>query len=218
MKKLFNMILTLNLLIAVFGYFSTAFAYTAYTSKTEFVAALDSYYIEDFNELEGTPLQLNMGPENGFAYTITTPISNKGLYIDGGILSTESTNTKLTISFSGDAVTAVGGTIWAFDEDVIDAPANVIIRLNLAGGGVENHYLENAFTDDFIGITSSSSFTSVEIIPNQQENNTWWAYRYINLDNLYVGSASAVPVPGTIGLLAAGFLGLAGIQRKKQQS
>ena len=211
------MVLALSLAIVVPGYFSTANAFTAHTSESEFVANLDSYYLEDFSELPvgSNPLQLDMGPVNGFAYTITTGIANQGLYIDEGFLSTYASQDMFRISFSGAPVTAVGGMIWAYDWDFVNEPADVIVRLHLADGGMETHYLEDSSFGDFVGIISPEPFISVEIRPWIQEGEAFWAYHFMNLDDLYVGAASPVPVPAGVWLLGSGLLGLIGTRRKR---
>ena len=217
MKRLFTMLLALSLAVVAPGYFSTAAAYTAYTSEAEFVANLDSYYLEDFGgfTVGDNPAQLDMGPVNGFAYTIGVA-TDQGLYIDEGFLSTFVTQERFRISFSGAPVTAVGGMIWAYDDDFVNQPANVIVSLHLAGGGTEDHYLEDTSFGDFVGITSTEPFTSVDIRPGTGVYPPFWPYAFMNLDDLYVGAASPVPVPGAVWLLGSGLVGLIGISRKRK--
>ena len=105
--------------------------------------------------------------------------------------------------------------IWAYDDDFVNQPADVIVSLHLAGGGTENHYLEDTSFGDFVGITSTEPFTSVDIRP-WIGGEPFWAYAFMNLDDLYVGAASPVPVPGAVWLLGSGLVGLIGISRKRK--
>ena len=67
---------------------------------------------------------------------------------------------------------------------------------------------------DFVGISSTEPFTSVYIRP-WIGGESFWAYAFMNLDDLYVGAASPVPVPAAVWLLGSGLVSLIGIRRKR---
>ena len=90
MKKVCSIVTALTLILILSAFASTASAYTAYTSETDFVSALGPYYLEDFNgyTYDSGPVSLEMGPVNGFGYTITTTQDDL-YYLDGAISTSE---------------------------------------------------------------------------------------------------------------------------------
>ena len=221
MKKLFSVALVLCLLTIVSGYLSIAAAFTVYTSEADFVATLDSFYLEDFNGYHDGDCDdynfLNMGPVNGFGYTISTPEST--LYSLDGAMSTEKQALALEFTFTNGPVTALGGIFWPTNIDVENKVAGVDIQLQMAGGDTQTYTIENASVDTFIGFTSLEAFTSIIVAPHDLAfwNDDFGAAEdfFVSADHLYAGSASSVPVPGAVWLLGFGLMGLVGLRRKK---
>ena len=120
MKRFLNMLFLLVLSAFIYGHSSTASAVTVYTSEADFGAALDSFYLEEFNDLvgkTGSSAPLERGPVNGFSYTITA--GEGTLYrIDSGAISTNGPAESLVFNFTGDSVTAFGGFLWPTDYDL----------------------------------------------------------------------------------------------------
>ena len=216
MKKVFNLLWTLALGTLVSGYLSTAFAFTVYTSESDFVAALDSYYLEEFDGFsEGDmPSSLDMGPVNGFGYKVL-PTKYRFYGLEGA-LATENPGYSIQFVLTGSLANAFGGIFWPTDFDLENQVADIRIELQLAGGGKETYTVENAAFDTFIGFTSQEAFTSIIVAPHDETlwNEVAGDNLYLSADHVYAGSGSSVPVPGTVWLLASGLIGLAGLRRK----
>jgi hypothetical protein len=220
MKKLFNMALVLCLLTIVSGYLSTAAAaFTVYTSESDFITNLDSYYLEDFSGYSDGSTEANsldMGPVNGFGYTISPAEST--LYSLDGAMGTNKQSTALEFTFTNDPVTGFGGILWPTNFGVENRVAGIDIELQMAGGGTQTYTIENASVDTFIGFTSLEAFTAIIVAPHDLAfwNNNFGAAEdlFVSADHLYAGSASPVPVPAAVWLLGSGLLGLVGLRRK----
>ena len=214
MKKLFSVALVLCLLTIVSGYLSIAAAFTAYTSEADFVATLDDYYYPSLQGLlSKDPDSLNLGPVNGFSFTITAS-TGKLVGIQSSIISTYDLAESLLFTFTGTPVNAFGGFFWATDWDMMSQTSDIQIDLLLADGSTQTYAIENAKYDAFIGFTSLEAFTSITVSPLDKG---YWETNglFVSAHNLYVGSASSVPVPGAVWLLGTGLMGLVGLRRKK---
>lgn len=221
MKKLFSMAMVLGMATIVSGYLSVAVAFTVYTSEADFVATLDSnYYLEDFDGYyDGdydTSYSLEMGPVNGFGYTISP--TEKTLYSIDGAMSTNRQSTALEFTFTSGPVTAFGGIFWATNYDIENKVAGVDVELEMVDGSTQTYTIEDAGVDTFIGFTSLEAFTAIIVAPHDlafwDENFGADENLYLTADHLYAGSAASVPVPGAIWLLGSGLLSLIGAHRK----
>ncbi len=211
MKRVFNVVLALSFVIAVSGLLSPAAAatVTVYTDEASFAATLGSYYYEDFSNFPETgeegPESIDMGPENGFSYTMKGDDSS--LYYSDGAISVWEDYDALTIEFTGDAVTAFGGNFWPTTAELTNRVFDITIDISFADGSSYSYTIEDADVNTFIG------FSSLEAISSFTISETVY-YLYPTADNLYVGSTSSVPVPGAIWLMGGGLLALAGIRRR----
>jgi hypothetical protein len=216
MKKQLTMVLALSLAIVVPGYFSTAAAYTAYTSETDFVAALDSYFLDDFNDFtdegsEGGPEP--RGPVNGFSYSIDT-VYGPNLYLLVGAVSTNRPADSLEFTFTGDDVTAFGGFFWPTNFDLENEVAGIDVEIRLAGGDTETYSIENAAHHMFTGFITDEAIASIVFSENGDSVWTDGKGLFVTTDHVYTGT-SVVPVPAAVWLLGSGLVGLAGIRRKR---
>lgn len=220
MKKILQMLFLFSLAAIVSGNFSAVCAATVYTSQAEFVAALDSYYLEDFDDLEGMyddgPASLDKGPVNGFSYAIATIDTN--LYYMDGFISTNGPAAPLQFEFTSNNVTAFGGFFWPTDIDGFNGVAGIDIEVVLNNGITETYAIENAAYNTFTGFISTEAFTTITFSANDQPI---WTYGegqglYMSADHIFAG-ASVVPVPGAVWLLGSGLMGLVGLRRKAQK-
>lgn len=216
MKKSLSVLCTLVLTLVVFGYASQASAVTVYTSETEFTVALDSYYLENFDEFdglfkEGTSSLAKAG--NGYGYTISVSKQYDHLYYQLGGVSTNSPNSSITFDFTDYNITAFGGLFWPSDEDGDGQTSDLSIEVVLADGSSQTYLFEDASASTFTGFTSTQAIASI-IISGDGSSSWTDGDLWVSVDHLYAGSASAVPVPGALSLLGGGLLCIAGLRRK----
>src|SRR5690606_5915203 len=108
---------------------------TVYTDLASFMANVQpGSYSNDFATVPtGSQPALNFGPVNGFAYTVSAVGGGtNNLFNDPGIISTDSALDSIMVSFTGAAVTAVGGNFWG--TDISFFPNGSTIHLNLSDG------------------------------------------------------------------------------------
>ncbi len=217
MKKILQIIFLFGLAAVISGNVKTVCAAAVYSSEAEFVAALDGYYLEDFDDLEDMyddgPLSLGKGPVNGFSYAIATIGTN--LYYMDGFISTNGPAAPLQFEFTGNNVTAFGGFLWPTDINGFDGVAGIDIEVVLNNGATETYAIENAAFNTFTGFISTEAFTTITFSAN---NQPIWTYGegeglYMSADHIYAGT-SVVPVPGAVWLLGSGLLGMVGLRRK----
>lgn len=181
---------------------SSAYAVTTvHATQAAFLANLaPGFFLNNFaNSGSGAfPSYAASGGSGPYAYTITAVgTGSQQLYNDPGLISTDSALDRIRVSFTGAAVTAVGGNMWGTDINFIAVPG-ASITVGLSDGTMDTFAGASATT--FRGYTSTTAITFIEIdAPEIGATNVW-----STLDNLYVGAA--VPTPG-----AAALLGLAGI-------
>jgi MYXO-CTERM domain-containing protein len=185
--------------------FATAGTSTVYTDLASFMAQVaPGSYSENFATVPtGAVASLNFGPVNGFAYTVgATGLGSNQLFNDPGIVSTDSALDSLLITFTGAAVTAVGGNFWASDVSFFPTGTDIVINLS---DGTNVSYTSTGPTD-FRGFVSDVAITSMTIDAPEGVGNAW-----ATMDNLVVGTA--IPAPGAAAVL--GLAGLAGIRRRR---
>jgi hypothetical protein len=179
-------------LVALLLLATTAGAFTVYTDKTAWEAAISGPFLtEDFEDTTLNP---------GISYTgsESANISN-GFFHD--VLAVESANAPRTTWFFTPQITAYGGN-WT-----LGGPGG--------GGSSLQVYVEdvsyvgtivNDYNGEFWGFIADPPFTSVLLIGGSGTNQ-----QNYKLDNMVY---TMVPVPGSLWLMGAGLVGLLFRRRK----
>lgn len=185
-----------------------ASAATVYTTEAAFLTQLQpGYYLEDFTSytfgspFNGSHTSASYGPVNGYSWTASAPL---GLYSNPSALSTSDRLDVLTIAFTGNPVTALGGIFASTDINASVIPQVVTITLS-------DSTTVSLTGFDFRGFTSATPITSLTIDGVDTPNFNW-----PQLNRFYVGSAvtQAVPEPGSLALLGLGGVLLAARRRR----
>lgn len=163
---------------------------TTYTTLASFTAAVAAgSYTEGFADpsFSGDPSADFAG--GAFSYTVSAP---GALYGNGVFIGTNLPNEALTITFTGAAVTAVGGNFYSTNiSDVFQA---VPITITLSNGSVTT-FTPTSVANSFRGFTTALPISSLTLgAPGQTF--------YAGMDNFTVGSV--VPEPGTWLLMGLG--------------
>jgi hypothetical protein len=201
---------TLALLQAPF-----ARAQLVYDTEAAFVneAIQPGYYLENFELLPSGDLGKSRdfpGNPATFSYTVTAsasggPVNLWGVQTApfGTSLSTDQYDTKITITFAGGNVTAVGGVFFLTDVDGNTSEGTLTVRLTDNTTHTFDHPLTSVASgqEPFLGLTAlpGTFISSLEIIPNL---GSAWA----TVENVYVGTAVPEPSQWT---LSFGLIGLA---------
>jgi hypothetical protein len=187
-----------------FGALSSFATANWYTSEATFVGQLQGpYYLEQFNgwtfgnPLNGSQTTWAAPGANGYGFTAAAP---QGLWSNPGALSTNNANDPITLTFTGNPVTAWGALVAGTDINGNAIQSN--ISITLSNGQVHN-MASSAFT--FIGWANPNVTLTSVVIDTTAAVNSWPA-----IDNNYVGAA--VPEPGT--MIALG-LGAAALLRRR---
>jgi hypothetical protein len=200
MKRIKTLMLLLAVCIIAFS--APAYSYTMYTSNTDFLSAIqENYFLEDFNSYTyGSFIEFNLS-ESGNGYSWTMSSSPSSLYSTDGAMSTGSHNDVITVSFTGNPVTAIGGIFGASETDGDFIPGTINLTFS-DGSSLTNHPVS---VGDFSGFTFSTPITSM----------TFTSSDFPQIDNFYIGAqAAAVPIPPSVWLLGSGLVGLVGLRRK----
>ena len=115
----------------------------------------------------------------GFAYTVTA--STNSLYPGTGVIAPNMASARLVLTFTGNAVTAVGGNFWAIDFN--GAPTGTEVSVTLGSG--ETFAFATGGPGNFRGFTTHAPIASLSIDAPDGPVLAWPA-----LDNLIVGSAN----------------------------
>lgn len=204
------------LAVALLAQVSLVSAATVYTDETSFLAQLNpQYYLEDFSNytygdpLDGSQPTANYGTVNGYSWSASVPNNSPyagvvGLFSLPNALTTFAAEDELTINFTGNPVTALGGIFASTDinGDVIQETVTVTLSDNttvsLTGSG-------------FLGFTSEFAISYLTIDGVDTPNSNWPL-----LSHFYTGSAeiAAVPAPAAFWLFGSGLLGLFSIKQR----
>ncbi|HWA84555.1 MAG TPA: PEP-CTERM sorting domain-containing protein [Fimbriimonadaceae bacterium] len=180
---------------------------TWYTSEASFVAAIDpTYYLEDFSNFSpGSPLNGSQPTwaapgANGYGWTASA-VGN--LYSLTHAIIPFGAGQTLTITFTGNPVTAFGGYVGG-----IVPPGNFVAdteTMTLSNGESQS-ITTTSSGDGFLGWVGSAPITSLDL--NVSNSSTW-----IQLRHAYTGSAP-VPEPASLAVLGLGAIVL--IRRKRK--
>lgn len=176
----------------------------SFTDPASFYAAIEPGYLPLTLDNSGSgvfPSWNFSGGPYSFDITATGPGTNQ-LFNDPGIISTESAVDGILISFTSGNVTAVGGNIYASDNNFLPIVADV--TFTLSDGTVES--FTSSSTADFRGFTSAVAITSIFIDADDSLTDAW-----STVDFLIVGSA--IPTPGSLAMLGLG--GLVATRRRR---
>ena len=186
---------------------SSSWAAAVFTSSSAFLAQVEpGAYTETFNSVvdANTNVQSFSGP-GGFGYTATLP-SGQLFYFGASALSTNQPNVPVTLTFTGTAVTAIGGHFYAID--IGDAFLSAPVSIGLSDGTTETFTPGSAAS--YRGYTSSVAITSLTFSSGAPG-------AYATVDNLTIGTAIAnqsVPEPGTVALVGLALVGLMATRRR----
>lgn len=199
LKKLF--------LLGVFAVANASAAIITYTDQVSFLAALGSYYQEDF-ELLGSLTNPTPFSGSGFSYDISSSGTLTPYIIDGDTaLSVNEPFDNILINNFGGAPTAIGGFFYFDNNDggFADAGLGIITVSN----GVDTDVSVNVSgpyspTSNFFGFIS----TAGPITSLTYERAAGDFPGYVDVDDLIVGTtdASQVPEPGSFALMGTGLL------------
>ena len=180
-----------------------------FTDQTAFIDAINpNFYQESFDGVAGGAVESLDFTDGTFGYTITAfGAGFQELFNDPGLISTNSADDTLLVSFTGDPVFAVGGIFFAGDIDF--APTGTSIVLTLDDGTEET--LEPTAIDTFAGFVSPSPILSIAIDAPDGAAPFW-----PTIEDLIVGTDAqelpeSVPVPTmtAYGLIALALVMLA---------
>lgn len=141
---------------------------------------------------------------NGFSYAVSAP---GNIYASGDFLSTSLPNLDITINFTSGNINAVGGNFYVVNFSDVFQP--VALTLTLSDGTVTTFKPSSpSALDSFRGFSSNLAISSLTLSGPGTS-------LYATLDNLTVGSVSAVPEPGSWALMGLGLAGLGLARRRK---
>ena len=179
---------------------------TVYTDQSSFLEQVQSgYYLENFNSRTPGNVPGPVSFSGGdFRYEISTDTTTRVFFTrpNDVAVSTIRTADSLTVTFTSNNITAIGGNFFLIDFN--DAPSDGKVTVKLSDGTKES-FNSTTLNLPFRGFISKTPIVSLTM-PALPDSG-----RYVAIDNLIVGrslvSAPGVPAPSS----AAVFFGLAGL-------
>jgi hypothetical protein len=148
-----------------------------YTDRTTFLPHVSAgYYENGFDDAVPGAIPSLSYTSGGWAYTVTA--SSDTLYNDTGIVSANLAGDSIVVTFTGDAVTAVGGNFWATDINV--QPTGTDTTITLSDGTIET--FTSTGPTDYRGFTTLAPITTISIDAPDTGGNFW-----PTMDNLLIG-------------------------------
>jgi hypothetical protein len=188
---------------------------TVYSNQSDFMAATSATTVITFDGIAPANSFINY-PTGVTLSGVTFTANNASLFIvDPGFYSAPYPSGFLTDDYSvTDIVTATLPSVTAvgFDFGGLAGPTGPFTLILSDGFStiVSNDSSILGGSLGFVGITSSTPLTSIQILMPDVPN-------YNAIDNFTFGTAgtSPVPEPGTFGLMATGLIGAVGVLRRR---
>jgi hypothetical protein len=176
-----------------------------FTDQPTFLSNVQSgYFLENFDSLpsfNSIPSPSTFSGGSGFSYSASAPIALFGITPNlsdptNHALSTSARGDTITITFTGAAVTAVGGNFFGTDFNGHYTSGQITAKLS--DGTTDT--LSNPTLTSFAGFITDSAIVSLQIFTT--------GATFPTVDNLIVGAASVASVPEPSTLVLAGLGGL----------
>ena len=169
-----------------------------YTDRDAFLAALSSSSTDNYNDLSSglvtSPLNRTI---TGYTYNATATDDMAADTVNGStVLSTNASDTALTLNFTAGAPTAVGG--YFFNTDFGFNVLNRVITVTANPGASAQSVVTGSATNFFGWLDDSGTpFTSLVIVPGAGSPDA-----FATVDDLVLGQAApAAQVPGPLPVL-----------------
>lgn len=139
----------------------------------------------------------------GSGWNAFTASATGGIYAIPGMVSTNFSDSSLTINFTSGQVYGVGANVYNTDVN-FNVLSNTLVEVSLGDG---KSYVATSSATNFIGIVNSTApITSITLRPL----GTSTPAQFITISNMVV---STIPAPGAMALLGAA--GLVGSRRRR---